>query len=133
MTRDIRTALRDLAEGNADRVQEWLDQVAAIDPAEAVRLWLALLRFVTPTLAAATVADVSPPKSARLQLARMTDEQLFETVVMSPESQALIASGTVCNLDELLGFMAQGKPPALIEYTHDCNASPDVPNDPLLR
>src|SRR6267378_6022189 len=50
ITRDIRAALRDLAEGNADRVKSWLDSAAETDPAEALRLWLALLRFVTPTL-----------------------------------------------------------------------------------
>jgi hypothetical protein len=52
VTRDIRAALRDLAENNHAKVQGWLDSVAATDPAEALRLYLALLRYVTPTLAA---------------------------------------------------------------------------------
>ena len=59
ITRDIRAALRDLAEGNSHRVQEWLDRVAETDPAEALRLWLALLRYVTPTLQAAAIADMT--------------------------------------------------------------------------
>ena len=76
ITRDIRTALRDLAEGNAHRVQIWLDRVAENDPAEALRLWLALLRFVTPTLQAAAIADVTP-KSMSHRLAAMSDEELM--------------------------------------------------------
>jgi hypothetical protein len=76
ITRDIRTALRDLTEGNAHRVQKWLDRVAENDPAEALRLWLALLRFVTPTLQAATIADVTP-KSMSHRLATMSDEELL--------------------------------------------------------
>ncbi len=76
ITRDIRTALRDLAEGNAHRVQKWLDRVAENDPAEALRLWLALLRFVTPTLQAAAIADVTP-KSMSHRLAAMSDEELL--------------------------------------------------------
>ena len=76
ITRDIRMALRDLAEGNAHRVQQWLDRVAENDPAEALRLWLALLRFVTPTLQAAAISDVTP-KSISHRLAAMSDEELL--------------------------------------------------------
>ena len=82
ITRDIRTALRDLAEGNAHRVQKWLDRVAQNDPAEALRLWLALLRFVTPTLQAAAIADVTP-KSMSHRLAAMTDEELILAIKQS--------------------------------------------------
>jgi len=64
ITRDIRAALRDLAEGNADRVQSWLDSAAENDPAEALRLWLSLLRYVTPTLQAAAIADVTSYSNA---------------------------------------------------------------------
>jgi len=92
ITRDIRTALRDLAEGNADRVQEWLDRVAEKDPAEALRLWLALLRFVTPTLQAAAVADITPRRTSE-RLAELTDRELLEMIVDSPEAAAILKQG----------------------------------------
>ncbi len=110
ITRDIRHALRALAEGNADRVQSWLDSVADKDPAEALRLWLALLRYVTPTLQAAAIADITPPKSTRdvqIRLARMTDEELLEVIVQSPEAAALVRHG-VKTRDELVRRIAAG-------------------------
>jgi hypothetical protein len=65
-TRDIRAALRDLAENNHAKVQGWLDSVAATDPAEALRLYLALLRYVTPTLAAVAGPPISlMPRAVR--------------------------------------------------------------------
>jgi hypothetical protein len=42
-----------------------IDGVAEKDPAEALKLSLALLRFVTPTLQAAAIADITPPKHPR--------------------------------------------------------------------
>src|ERR1019366_7438894 len=93
VTADIRQELRDLAEGNAYRVQEWLDRVAETDPGEALRLWLALLRFVTPTLQAATIADVTSPKRASEQLAQFSDRELLEMVIDSPEAVALVRQG----------------------------------------
>ena len=88
VTADIRQALRDLAEGNADRVQEWLDRVAETDPGEALRLWLALLRFVTPTLQAATIADVTRSTSKQAQLSAMTDQELTAALLSDPEELA---------------------------------------------
>jgi len=104
ITRDIRAALRDLAEGNADRVQSWLDSVAEEDPAEALRLWLGLLRYVTPTLQAAAIADVTPSKPVRQQLAAMSDEELLECIVHSPEAVELVNEG-VKTKDKLLRQM----------------------------
>lgn len=83
ITRDIRAVLRDLAEGNAHRVQEWLDRVAVTDPAEAVRLWVALLRFVTPTLQAASIAEVTRSTSVQAQLYAMTDAELDLAIIQS--------------------------------------------------
>jgi hypothetical protein len=79
VTRDIRGALRHLAEGNADRVQEWLDRVADDDPAEAVRLWLALLRFVTPTLQAAAITDITPKRTSE-RLAMLSEDELLAII-----------------------------------------------------
>jgi hypothetical protein len=112
ITADIRQALRALAEGNAHRVQEWLDRVAENDPAEALRLWLALLRFVTPTLQAAAIADLTPSKSASLRLAALTDEQLMEAIVQSPEARALAQQG-VKTKEELVKRLA-APPSALV-------------------
>jgi hypothetical protein len=89
VTADIRAALRDLAEGNAHLVQQWLDRVAADDPAEALRLWLALLRFVTPTLQAAAIADITP-KSTSDRLAQMSNEELMEIVLNAPRAAACL-------------------------------------------
>lgn len=83
ITRDVRAALRDLAEGNADEVQGWLDRVAETDPAEAMRLWLALLRFVTPVLQASAVANVTP-KSQSQQLAAMSEDELLAIIHSAP-------------------------------------------------
>ena len=109
ITRNIREALRDLAEGNADRVQSWLDSVAEKDPAEALRLWLGLLRYVTPTLQAAAIADLTPSKAASQQLAAMSDEELMEYIVHSPEAVEAVKGG-VRTTDELLHRMVNSAP-----------------------
>lgn len=108
-TRDIRAALRNLAEGNADRVQSWLDAVAEKDPAEALRLWLAFLRYVTPTLQAAAIADITPSKSVSAQLTAMSEEELLEHIVHSAEAAELVAQG-VTSRDELLLRLANHTP-----------------------
>jgi len=105
VTADLRDALRDLAQGNAHRVQDWLDRVAENEPAEALRLWLALLRFVTPTLQAAAIADLAPSKSTSLRLAALDDEQLLEAIVHSAEAAALVRQG-VKTTDELVRSIA---------------------------
>jgi hypothetical protein len=98
VTADIRQALRDLAEGNAPAVQGWLDRVASNDPGEALRLWLALLRFVTPTLQAAAITDITPPKRASDQLCKFTDRELLEMIVHSPEAVTLLRQGMAAPL-----------------------------------
>jgi hypothetical protein len=109
ITRDIRAALRDLAEGNADRVQSWLDAVAEKDPAEALRLWLGLLRYVTPTLQAAAIADLTPSKAVSQQLTAMSEEELLTCIVQSPEAAELVNEG-VKTKDELLRRLVNSSP-----------------------
>jgi hypothetical protein len=77
ITREVRAAVRDLTAANADRVQEWLDRVAEAEPAEAIRLWLGLLKYVVPTPSATAIADVTPPKRLSDQLAQLTEEDLL--------------------------------------------------------
>jgi hypothetical protein len=60
------------------RVQSWLDSLAEKDAAEALRLWLALLRYVTPTLQAAAIADLTP-RSTTERLASMTNGELMNS------------------------------------------------------
>jgi hypothetical protein len=79
MTKDLRTALQSLAENNAWKVQLWLDRVATDDPAEAMRLWLGLLKYVTPVLAAAAIADITP-KRPREQLATFSEQELLAII-----------------------------------------------------
>lgn len=137
VTRDIRAALRDLAEGNADRVQSWLDAVAGKDPAEALRLYLGLLRYVTPTLQAAAIADLTPSKAVSQQLTAMSDEELMECIIRSPEAAELVNQG-VKTQDELLHRMAYGAPakalPGPKEKRVPRKATPLGPeDDELLR
>jgi hypothetical protein len=122
VTRDIREALRDLAEGNADRVQGWLDAVAEKEPAEAIRLYLGLLRFCLPTLSATAVANVSP-KPEEL-LTKMSDEELVAYIVASPEAAELVKQGAVRTKDELLMRLAM--PEAVLP-------KPNPEDDELLR
>jgi len=111
ITLDLRQALRDLADANANRVQEWLDRVAESDPAEAMRLWLALLRFVTPTLQAAAIADMTRQAEPRHRLAELTDGELM----------AIILQEHPC-IAENQSAPAQPKP-----------VDPTAPEDQLLR
>lgn len=91
ITRDIRAALRDLAEANADRVQGWLDRVAESDPAKATRLWLALCRFVTPTLQAASITELTKPRSVQERLWAMSEADLMACILAeAPPAAALI-------------------------------------------
>lgn len=76
VTTDVRAAIRDLAESNAGRVQEWLDRVAQNDPAEAVRLFLNLCRYVVPVLSAAAIADITP-KAPRDALYALSNAELL--------------------------------------------------------
>jgi hypothetical protein len=104
-------------------VQGWLERVAESDPAEATRLWLALLRFVTPILSAAAIADITP-KTQQFRLAAMTDEELMQVIVQSSEAAELVKDG-VQTKDELLQRIASP------------NAQPATPtsseNDELLK
>jgi hypothetical protein len=136
ITRDIRAALRDLAEGNADRVQSWLDSVADTDPAEALRLWLALLRYVTPTLQAAAIADLTP-RSTRARLASMTDEELWQVIVQSPQAGELVKQGVKTRNELLMGiaYGPQGKSLVAPEASPpSTEPNPFIPDDEeLLR
>jgi len=109
ITRDIRAALRDLAEGNADRLQSWLDAVAEKDRAEALRLWLGLLRYGTPTLQAAAIADLTPSETLSQQLTAMTEEQLLDCIVQSSEAAEAVKRGARTK-DELLLNLVNSSP-----------------------
>jgi hypothetical protein len=136
ITRDIRAALRDLAEGNADRVQSWLDSVADTDPAEALRLWLALLRYVTPTLQAAAVADLTP-KSTHARLASMATEELWKVIVQSPEAADLVKQGVKTRRELLRGIACGPRVKALVARQApqpSTEPNPVIPDDEeLLR
>lgn len=49
-TKKAREAFAALADGNVERVQGWLNQVAEKDPATAMRLFLDLAEFSVPKL-----------------------------------------------------------------------------------
>ena len=48
VTRDVRAALAEFAEGNVDKLQGWLDRVAAKDPAKAAELFVRVLEYHVP-------------------------------------------------------------------------------------
>ena len=108
----MRAALRDLAEGNAWHIQQWLDRVAEENPAEALRLYLALTRFVVPVLSAAAIADITP-KSPREQLATLSSDELMSIVLNSPEAAKLVVHGGVKTKSELIRRVAEAPAPAL--------------------
>ena len=49
-TARVRDAIAVFAEGNVDRLQEWLDVIAAEDPAKAVDVYIKLLEYHVPKL-----------------------------------------------------------------------------------
>ena len=50
-TEELRQALKDLTDQNLDKVQGWLDRVAADDPNAALDKWLKLVEYTLPKLA----------------------------------------------------------------------------------
>jgi len=79
VTTGVREALCELAQNNVGSVQEWLERVAVDNPAEAVRLFLMLARFVVPTLQAVALADITP-KLMGHRLAAMSDQELLAII-----------------------------------------------------
>jgi hypothetical protein len=124
VTADVRAALRDLAEGNAGRVQEWLDRVAEENPAEALRLYLGLCRYVVPVLSAAAIADITP-KSPHEQLTKLSSEELMSIVLNSPEAAKLVVHSGVRTKSELIRRVA-GAPAAALP-------KPDPTDEELLK
>jgi len=51
ITADVRAAIAVFAEANVGRLQEWLDAVAAKDPAKAADLFVRVLEYHVPKLA----------------------------------------------------------------------------------
>ena len=49
-TTRVRDAIAVFAEGNVDRLQEWLDAIATEDPAKAVDVYIKLLEYHVPKL-----------------------------------------------------------------------------------
>jgi hypothetical protein len=101
VTADVRAALRELAENNAARVQDWLDRIAKDDPAEALRLYLMLIRYVVPVLSAAAIADITP-RSPSAALAHLSDDELLACIIESPSAAELVVNQRVRTKDELL-------------------------------
>lgn len=50
-TKEAREAIAAFVDGNADRLQGWLDEVAAKDPEKAFGLFMALVEYHVPKLA----------------------------------------------------------------------------------
>ena len=50
-TRDVREAIAVFAQGNVERLQVWLDEIAKTDPVKASDLYVRLLEYHVPKLA----------------------------------------------------------------------------------
>ena len=59
VTKELRERFKEFAEGNFDNCQEWLDRVADEDPAEALRLYLALTERVIGKLSSQQIDHTS--------------------------------------------------------------------------
>ena len=112
------------------RVQSWLDSVAEKDAAEALRLWLALLRYVTPTLQAAAIADLTP-RSTTERLASMTNGELMRVIVTSPEAKDLVKQGVKTRKELLLGLI-KGPQATVLPKPAGSEPIPEIPS-PLLQ
>jgi hypothetical protein len=77
----LQYALSELADMNVDNVHQWLNEVGARNPAEAVRLFMELLEFRLPRLKAAqVVANLTPTAEGQRKLATMTIAELEQIV-----------------------------------------------------
>lgn len=78
----LQYALSDLTEQVVPEVLEWLRQVAAVAPAEALRLYMELLEFRMPRMKAAQVSlsAVSDLRSGERELKDMSIEELNRIV-----------------------------------------------------
>ncbi len=84
ITADVRVVLREIAEGNAPKVQRWLDRVAVRQPARATALWLKVCEFLVPRHASApsgplVALNFGAPLSggAALDMARLSPEEIY--------------------------------------------------------
>ena len=111
------------------RVQSWLDSLAEKDAAEALRLW-SLLRYVTPTLQAAAIADLTP-RSRTERLASMTNGELMQVIVTSPEAKELVKQGVKTRKELLLGLI-KGPQATVLPKPAGSEPIPEIPS-PLLQ
>ena len=76
VTKDIREAIGEMLEGCADRMGEWLDRVAAEDPAKALDLALKASEYAIPKLSRAEVKTEDAGLAERLRAAADRVNQL---------------------------------------------------------
>lgn len=68
-TRDARKAIAAFVDGNAHRLVEWLDEVAAENPAKAFELFQSVIEYHVPKLQRTEVAgDPNNPLKAHLEV-----------------------------------------------------------------
>jgi len=76
MVERMRFGLTQLVEGNAERVQAWIDTIAVVDgPKAALEMYLKLLEFAVPKLTRAEVSveDGDKTKKAELSIPELQD------------------------------------------------------------
>lgn len=73
-TTEVREAFRRLVEGNAERMQGWLEQVAKTDPAKALDLMGRLAEYVIPRLSRSELRGADGSGAITIKIIRQGDE-----------------------------------------------------------
>jgi hypothetical protein len=88
VTADVRAAIALFAEENVHRLQSWLEQIAADEPAKAADLFVRLLEYHIPKLARSEVSLRGP-----VPLKQLSMRELHELIARDRgEPSALIAA-----------------------------------------
>ena len=72
-TSEVREAFRRLVEGNADRMQGWLEEVAKDDPAKALDLMGRLAEYVIPRLSRSELRGADGSGELVIRIVRQGD------------------------------------------------------------
>ncbi len=82
-TQEAREAIAAFVNGNADRLQTWLDQVAETNPEKAFTLFQSVIEYHVPKLARTEVANADDkPFKTQSEIAK-SDKEILERFLIS--------------------------------------------------
>ena len=73
-TSEVRAAFARLVEGNADKLQDWLDATADKDPGKAIDLVAKLAEFIIPKLSRSELRGADGSGAITIKIIRQGDE-----------------------------------------------------------